>query len=757
MIELIVKKDDREINRYFLPQGITTLGRAEDNGIILDDSCVSRRHARIKVDGVRVQIEDLGSGNGTYYGEGRIEKQELGDGDEIVIEPFKLTLKKDKAEKQEDMGRTRPAPKASGPPSTRLDAPPPRQREPGGSAAGGVRLEVVRGSGGPYLLSDDEATIGRGDDAKITLRDPSSSRKHAAVVKTGKGWVLRDLDSANGTYVNGAAIKEMVLSDGDILLIGNTELRFVDPTSAALEVQQPVTPPPATRPVDNGRRGNKRAPPPPPEPVYEDAADGGMEMPGSYMDGGGGGAMPMDASTGGYGGTEIGPPPPAFGGGPPMEQTGEGDFGGNNNFDQGGYDDQGGNGGYGVELGDGALFPGGQRPPDSLLGKFIVSFKTNGRTRLITLGVGLIFVIILIGKGMGNKPSGGGGSHGWIHDCDTQCDGGQKLTMGTMKQYENEAASAIDASKPFDQRDWNQAFDRYQRIVKFSHNGEMANVLEAQVLGRRATDALYTMHEALVVHRLEDATVKGQQHDKSTQDRIDKDLRDGSAALERGKKTHRVADFDQAVKLMSDLLTIDPGNSEAKSKRDEAQGEANKIRHVVAIQNQAELESKCKDLYDRGVQQLNGRSAQAYQGAIKTFEQVIQTDPDTRTPYPGQANQQIAAAKRKLSDLARPLRDQAKAAENKQDWLRGRSALRQAIATNPYDPTLNAELDQVQTECIKNAKRQISEGKAYMAADNYPEAMKSLSLALQYADRDSDRENQQTKDLIKQIKRNTER
>ena len=51
MIELIIKKDDREINRYFLPQGVTTLGRAEDNTIILDDSCVSRKHARIKVEG----------------------------------------------------------------------------------------------------------------------------------------------------------------------------------------------------------------------------------------------------------------------------------------------------------------------------------------------------------------------------------------------------------------------------------------------------------------------------------------------------------------------------------------------------------------------------------------------------------------------------------------------------------------------------------------------------------------------------------
>src|SRR5882724_6208047 len=95
MIELIIKKDDREINRYFLPQGVTTLGRAEDNTIILDDSCVSRRHARIKVDGGKVSIEDLGSGNGTFFGEQKIEREELSDGDEVVIEPFRLLLHKD--------------------------------------------------------------------------------------------------------------------------------------------------------------------------------------------------------------------------------------------------------------------------------------------------------------------------------------------------------------------------------------------------------------------------------------------------------------------------------------------------------------------------------------------------------------------------------------------------------------------------------------------------------------------------------------
>ena len=72
--------------------GVTHLGRAEDNDVVLTDIGVSRRHARILVQPGGVWIEDLGSGNGTYFQGSRVSRQLLKHGDEVLIDPFLLRL-----------------------------------------------------------------------------------------------------------------------------------------------------------------------------------------------------------------------------------------------------------------------------------------------------------------------------------------------------------------------------------------------------------------------------------------------------------------------------------------------------------------------------------------------------------------------------------------------------------------------------------------------------------------------------------------
>ena len=93
------------------------------------------------------------------------------------------------------------------------------------------RLEILNGGfeGMSYALSDQEIVIGRNPTTNITLLDEGISREHALVLydEDGPGYVIEDLQSTNGTKVNGKRVRSALLVDGDQIQIGQTLFRFV--------------------------------------------------------------------------------------------------------------------------------------------------------------------------------------------------------------------------------------------------------------------------------------------------------------------------------------------------------------------------------------------------------------------------------------------------------------------------------------------------------------------------------------------------
>jgi DNA-binding winged helix-turn-helix (wHTH) protein len=80
--------------QFALAQGVLVIGRAEDAAIQIDSSGVSRRHARVVVNGQQVHVEDLGSKNGTFVGGEPVDGAcPLKDGDEIRVGPVTLTFR----------------------------------------------------------------------------------------------------------------------------------------------------------------------------------------------------------------------------------------------------------------------------------------------------------------------------------------------------------------------------------------------------------------------------------------------------------------------------------------------------------------------------------------------------------------------------------------------------------------------------------------------------------------------------------------
>jgi pSer/pThr/pTyr-binding forkhead associated (FHA) protein len=90
-------------------------------------------------------------------------------------------------------------------------------------------IVILKGhaEGMEYPIKITYAVIGRSRNAAVPLKDPLASRKHAAIIFNEDAFILKDLDSTNGTYMRGAYIRQRKLSHGDKFRIGKTVLQFI--------------------------------------------------------------------------------------------------------------------------------------------------------------------------------------------------------------------------------------------------------------------------------------------------------------------------------------------------------------------------------------------------------------------------------------------------------------------------------------------------------------------------------------------------
>ena len=91
------------------------------------------------------------------------------------------------------------------------------------------RLIAINGStkGSTFPLDGDLVSIGRESSNAISLRHNSVSRRHCLITRAGDEFVISDLDSFNGTFVNGVPVKEQILAHADQIKIGSIALFFL--------------------------------------------------------------------------------------------------------------------------------------------------------------------------------------------------------------------------------------------------------------------------------------------------------------------------------------------------------------------------------------------------------------------------------------------------------------------------------------------------------------------------------------------------
>jgi pSer/pThr/pTyr-binding forkhead associated (FHA) protein len=93
-----------------------------------------------------------------------------------------------------------------------------------------VRLKILHGSnsGKEVKIPAPKCVIGRGDDCHLRPQSEAISRRHCVIITTENEVVVRDLNSRNGTYVNGDRVaEEAVLLTGDLLRVGPLEFELI--------------------------------------------------------------------------------------------------------------------------------------------------------------------------------------------------------------------------------------------------------------------------------------------------------------------------------------------------------------------------------------------------------------------------------------------------------------------------------------------------------------------------------------------------
>lgn len=100
------------------------------------------------------------------------------------------------------------------------------KREGGGELVGWLVITEGKDKWKDYRIAQEQMVLGRDRECDVVVEDPRASARHASLRLREGSISLTDLDSSNGTFVNGARISRIELDDGAEIKIGDTFLRF---------------------------------------------------------------------------------------------------------------------------------------------------------------------------------------------------------------------------------------------------------------------------------------------------------------------------------------------------------------------------------------------------------------------------------------------------------------------------------------------------------------------------------------------------
>ncbi len=227
MPEIIVKFNDKVIERVVTEKKRISIGRTGENDIVLENRGVSRKHAQIEFNDESALLIDNESLNGTFINNRRVTEEVLRDEDIITIGKYSLVYKS-QVEVPVGAGELDGTMVLKTKQQKALLKNDVREREIVARIGGSVLLGLENTDVSQYKIDRDVVTFGKAKFVHIKVGGFFLSGIQAKIVKEDKTFVLINLGRKGKTKLNGEIVERSQLKNGDIIQIGKSTFRFVE-------------------------------------------------------------------------------------------------------------------------------------------------------------------------------------------------------------------------------------------------------------------------------------------------------------------------------------------------------------------------------------------------------------------------------------------------------------------------------------------------------------------------------------------------
>lgn len=228
MAEIIVKYDDKIIEKVITEKKKISIGRTHENDIVLENRGVSRKHALIEFNNNAAVIIDNESLNGTFVNSRKISEEILRDDDIITIGKYSLTYHTQTSEDPDSGANFDGTMVLNTRRQKELLENDKAEKQLVDKYGCSLLIGLENATFNDFRLDRDVITLGKAKYVHIPVKGFMVSNIQAKISRENHFYVLTNLGRKSKTVVNGQPVTQYNLKNGDLITIGISTFRFIE-------------------------------------------------------------------------------------------------------------------------------------------------------------------------------------------------------------------------------------------------------------------------------------------------------------------------------------------------------------------------------------------------------------------------------------------------------------------------------------------------------------------------------------------------